>query len=94
MFGMRIIVKFFIFYLSRFLKLKVESSVFPKEIVTEDEINEFVKGYKEILGVDIDKNSVKENSGLRHIAKLVKNNLEFLYRFNSRCLIRSGENFQ
>jgi hypothetical protein len=62
--------------------------------VSKDEINEFVKGYKEMLGVDIDQNNVKENNGLRHIAKLVKNNLEFLYRFNSRCLIHSGENFQ
>jgi hypothetical protein len=85
---------FIILTLSRFLKLKVESSVFPKEIVTEDEINEFVKGYKEILGVDIDKNSVKENSGLRHIAKLVINIINIFYHFNSRCLIRYGENFQ
>jgi hypothetical protein len=57
--------------------LKVESSVLPKEIVTEDEINEFVKGYKEMLGVDINKNNLMENSGLRHIAKLVKNNINF-----------------
>jgi hypothetical protein len=62
--------------------------------VTEDEIDEFVKGYKEILSVDIDKNNVKENSGLRHIAKLVINNLIFLYRFSFRCLIPYGENFQ
>jgi hypothetical protein len=63
----------YIFIFSRFLKLKVESSILPKEIVTEDEINEFIKGYKEMLGVDIDQNNVKENSGLRHIAKLVNN---------------------
>ena len=41
--------------------------------MTEDEIEEFVKGYKETLGVDINKNNVAENSGLRHIAKLVDN---------------------
>jgi hypothetical protein len=39
--------------------------------LTEDQKDDFVKGYKEMLGVDINKNNVAENSGLRHISKLV-----------------------
>lgn len=59
-------------FFRRFLKLKVEASGFTNNISTDEEKDEFIQTYFNQLGVVIEKENVFENSGLRHIAKLVK----------------------
>jgi hypothetical protein len=82
----------FNFILRRFIKLKVESSGFPKGDLTKEEVDDFIKGYYDMLGVKLDKNNMMENSGLRHIAKLVIKTAVFL-SVNFRFLIHCGANF-
>jgi hypothetical protein len=70
----------------------VESSGFPKGVLTKEQVDEFIKGYYDMLGVKLDKNNVLENSGLRHIAKLV-NKIALFLSINFRFLIHCGANF-
>jgi hypothetical protein len=59
----------------QFLKIKVEASGYPKEVKTEEEKDAFIKTYKDKYGIELDKNNIKFNPGMRHIAKLALNSL-------------------
>ena len=60
-------------YVQCFMKLKVESSGFPKNVQTLEEKLAFAQEYKEKLGIEIDIDKVCLNPGLRHISKLALN---------------------
>ena len=56
-------------YVQVFMKIKVEASGFPEGINTDEEKKGWKDEYLERLGIDIDLNNVKENPGLRYMAK-------------------------
>jgi hypothetical protein len=56
-------------YVKTFMKIKVEASGFPSNIVTEDDKHQWKKEYKSRLDIDININNVSLNPGLRHMAK-------------------------
>ena len=55
------------------MKLKVESSGFPKNVQTREEKIAFAKEYKDKLGIEIYIDKFCFNPGLRHISKLALN---------------------
>uniref|UniRef100_A0A183CML4 DNA-directed DNA polymerase n=1 Tax=Globodera pallida TaxID=36090 RepID=A0A183CML4_GLOPA len=73
-------------YVRLFLKLKEESSGFPKGVETEEQKRKWAEEYKEKYGIEIDLEKVKKNPGLRYISKLMLNSLwgKFSMR-NSLC---------
>ena len=62
-------------YVRTFVKLKVESSNFPQTLLTNEDKQQWAKTYEERLGIKIDLDNVKFNSGMRHIAKILLNSL-------------------
>lgn len=65
-------------YIKKFLKVKVEASGWPKCKEGEDEeqnCQQFINKYKQLYDIDLDRNNIKYNSGLRYISKLCLNNL-------------------
>ena len=56
-----------------FLKGKQESSDFPKDVVTEDEKDQYIQDYYENEGILLDKTKIKRNEGMRTICKLLLN---------------------
>ena len=59
----------------KFLKIKIEASGYPKDVVTEEDKDAFIETYKNKYGIELDKNNIKLNPGMRHIAKLALNSL-------------------
>ena len=65
-------------YIKKFLKVKVEASGWPKCKEGEDEeehCQSFINKHKQLYDIDLDRNNIKYNSGLRYISKLCLNNL-------------------
>ena len=62
-------------YVERFLKIKQESSGFPKNVHTEEEKDNYITNYHEKQGILLDKEKITKNSGLRAFSKLCVNNL-------------------
>jgi hypothetical protein len=58
-------------YVKAFMKIKVEASGLPSNILTEKDKQNWQKEYKNRLDIDIDLNNVDLNPGLRHMSKLV-----------------------
>ena len=56
-------------YVDTFLKLKQESSGYPKECTTEEEQLEYVQQYFEHEGIYLDMSKIEHNPGLRALAK-------------------------
>jgi hypothetical protein len=57
------------------MRLKVEASGFPSGVETDEQKAEFIKKYKDELGIEIRLDRVKYNPGLRYIAKICLNSL-------------------
>lgn len=57
------------------MRLKVEASGFPPGVESDEQKAEFVKKYKDELGIEINLENVKYNPGLRYIAKICLNSL-------------------
>ncbi|KAH7712452.1 hypothetical protein AAVH_20196, partial [Aphelenchoides avenae] len=62
-------------YVNAFLKLKVEASGWPSDILTEEEQIAFAERYLQQEGIELDRSTVGYNEGLRFIAKLLLNSL-------------------
>ena len=62
-------------FVDRYLTLKVQSSGFPDHVDTDDKKDEYIADYKKHEGIDIQKEEVKNNKGLREVAKLMLNAL-------------------
>tara|TARA_B110000902_G_scaffold151118_1_gene173718 strand:- start:29 stop:3553 length:3525 start_codon:yes stop_codon:yes gene_type:complete len=62
-------------YVDTFLKIKQESSGFPDWVKTDKDKLDYVKKYEKEQGILLDIENIKENPGLRAIAKLCLNSL-------------------
>ena len=60
-------------YVNMFLKIKQEASGFPKHCKTEEEKREYIRKYKVNEGIELEYEKIKENKGLRSLAKLCLN---------------------
>lgn len=62
-------------YIDLFLKIKQESSGWPKDCVTEEQKSQYIQHYKEREGIDLDPRCIEKNPGKRQVAKLALNSL-------------------
>ena len=60
-------------YTNTFLKIKQEVSGYPKNCVTEEEKQRYIKEYLEREGIHLDPDKTEYNPGLRALAKLMLN---------------------
>lgn len=60
-------------YIREFLKLKIESSGWPDDVVTDEEKLRFVQVNKERYEIDIDPDAMIKNAVRRSLAKLCLN---------------------
>ncbi|XP_054723508.1 uncharacterized protein LOC129233516 [Uloborus diversus] len=60
-------------YIDLFLKIKQESSGWPRECSTEDEKREYIVRYEAKEGILLDSNAISKNPGRRQVAKLALN---------------------
>lgn len=58
-------------YMNKFLKIKQQSSGWPKNCKTEEEQKRYIDEYLEREGVLLDKNQIYKNAGLRQLGKSV-----------------------
>ena len=62
-------------YINTFLKLKQEASGWPEGVVTDEQKDQYIKDYFENEGIQLDKENIKHNPGLRTVSKLCLNTL-------------------
>lgn len=62
-------------YIDKFLKLKQEASGYPSRVVTEEDKDAFIQEMKDRENVELDKDKVESNPGLRSLAKMCLNSL-------------------
>jgi len=62
-------------YIKLFLKIKQEASGFPDDIVTHEQMKDYIKKYEVDNGILLDIDAIVKNPGLRLLAKLLLNNL-------------------
>jgi hypothetical protein len=62
-------------YVGDWCKIKTEASGWAEGCVSDEQKQEFVRGYKENEGIDLDPNNIKLNPGYRSMAKLLLNSL-------------------
>ncbi|GFS38667.1 uncharacterized protein NPIL_244541 [Nephila pilipes] len=60
-------------YIDLFLKIKQEASGYPKECLTEEQKSENKRSYSEKENINLDKNSINLNLGLRNVMNLALN---------------------
>ena len=61
-------------YIDTWYKIKAENSGYPKGL-TEDLYDKFIKDFKDREGIELNKENIQSNPGLRNIAKLMLNSL-------------------
>ncbi len=76
-------------YINSALKLKLDSSGFPKNVQSEEEKDAYIRKYFEVEGIQLDKDKIKKNPGLRTLSKLFLNCLWGFFAMQS--LRRSHE---
>ena len=62
-------------YVSKFLKIKQEASGYPDWVETDEDKDKYILQYKTEQGIQLEKNKIEYNPGLRAIAKLCLNSL-------------------
>ena len=60
-------------YIDTFLKIKQQASGWPAGVETEDEKDAYVEEFLQHEGIQLDKDSIAVNAGLRALAKLCLN---------------------
>jgi hypothetical protein len=60
-------------YVNTFLKIKQESSDYPKNCVTEEQKQQYVDEYLNVEGIQMDREKIEHNSGMRALSKLMLN---------------------
>jgi hypothetical protein len=63
----------FVQYIDMFLKLKAEASGYPRWVQGPDDEEAYVRSFREIEGIEIDKNLIQKNAAKRGLAKLCLN---------------------
>jgi len=62
-------------YVRLFMRLKIESSGFPENVISLEERADWAAKYKDRYDIDIELGKVAYNPGLRHISKIALNSL-------------------
>ena len=60
-------------YVDTFLKIKQELSGYPKNCVTEDQKQRYVNEYFQVENIQLDRNNIKYNPGMRALSKQMLN---------------------
>ena len=60
-------------YVNTFLKIKQESSGYPKNCTTEEQKQQYVEEYLEVEGIELEPDKIVYNPGMRALAKLMLN---------------------
>jgi len=60
-------------YIDRFYKTKTESSDYPKDCVTEEQKEQYIRTFFEREGILLDRSKIARNEGLRSLAKYMLN---------------------
>ncbi|XP_041361018.1 uncharacterized protein LOC121377177 [Gigantopelta aegis] len=60
-------------YINTFLKLKQEASGWPEWCLTDEDKDQYIRQYRDKEGVQLDKDKITKNPGLRSLAKLCLN---------------------
>ena len=76
-------------YVNIFLKIKQESSGYPKECVTEEQKQAYIDEYEQHEGIRLDPEKIEYNPGMRSLAKLMLNSLWGKLFHNSLTLVSS-----
>jgi hypothetical protein len=62
-------------YINKALKLKLEASGYPSNVTSENDKNDYIKRIREKEGIELDKDKICHNAGIRSISKLILNSL-------------------
>ena len=62
-------------YVDTFLKIKQETSGYPKDCITDEQKMSYVDAYRTHEGIGLDPEKIEKNPGLRSLAKLMLNSL-------------------
>ena len=62
--------KLFAEYVNTFLRIKQESSGYPDWVKTEEDKDEYICRYHQAEGIELIKENIRHNPGLRALAKL------------------------
>ncbi|XP_055350336.1 uncharacterized protein LOC129596956 [Paramacrobiotus metropolitanus] len=60
-------------YIDRFLKIKTEASGWPADMTTDDQKDQFLRDFKDHEGIQLDREKIENNPGMRALAKLCLN---------------------
>jgi hypothetical protein len=60
-------------YVDTFLKIKQESSGYPKNCTTEEQRQQYVDEYLTVEGIQLDRSKIEHNPGMRTLSKLMLN---------------------
>ena len=74
--------KLFSEYVNTFLKIKQESSGYPKDCVTEEQKQRYVDDYLAVEEIQLDREKIEHNPGLRALSKLMLNSFWGKYALN------------
>ncbi|XP_074604152.1 uncharacterized protein LOC141857561 [Brevipalpus obovatus] len=84
-------------YIAMFLKEKQQASGKPSWVETDEDMETYIKTYKEKEGIELDKDLIKRNEGRRFLSKLMLNSLwgRFAIRPNQTktCLINDFSDY-
>ena len=76
--------KLFSEYVNTFLKIKQESSGYPKDCVTEEQKQRYVDDYLAVDEIQLDREKIEHNPGLRALSKLMLNSFWGKYTFSTQ----------
>lgn len=65
--------KLFKDYVDTFLKIKQESSGYPKNCITDQQKQQYIDEYLGVEGIQLDREKIEHNPGMRALAKLMLN---------------------
>jgi hypothetical protein len=66
-------------YVNTFLKVKQESSGYPKNCVIEEQKQQYVDEYLNVEGIQLDREKIEHNPGMRALSKLMLNSFWGMY---------------
>ena len=66
-------------YVDTFLKIKQESSGYPRNCVTDEQKQRYVSEYLNVEGIQLDREKIEHNPGMRALAKLMLNSFWGMY---------------
>ena len=66
-------------YVDTFLKIKQESSGYPKNVTTVEQKQQYVDEYLAVEGIQLDADKIEHNPGMRALSKLMLNSFWGMY---------------